>query len=288
MYSSNKLTFEFDCGTGSFDSSGNNKLRITDVKALAKVSYSGNYGGYQADVTLFGLGLELITILSSRGIGFATDLKVNIGMNIYANDTQIFSGMIFSSYANMNSIPESGLVINAFAGLDIARKSTKAYTFNGTTSLQNILKSICTPFGYEIITYGLDGLQGTNPHFEGSPLEQVRQVCFHFDLLMAINGTTITLWKRSNGINTIKALVSPDNGMIGYPVFTQSGIMYQTQFSPYLTAGQQVEIQTSLPNASGVYTNFAVDHYLSSWVKDGPWITMGQAGRLVTQGNTNE
>lgn len=287
MYRKNTLKFEFDCGDSSFDSSGNNKITLTDVKALAKVSYSGNYGGYQADVTIYGLGMELVTIISSRGIGFATNLKVNIGMNIYANDTLIFSGQIFSSYANMNSVPEAALVINAFAGLDIARKATKAYTFNGTTSLQSILKSICSPFGYEVVTYGLDGMQGTNPHFEGSTLEQVRQVCGHFDLLMVINGKVITIWKRSSGINTIKALVSPENGLIGYPVFTQSGIMYQSQFSPYLTAGQQVELQTSLPNASGVYTNFAVDHYLSSWVKDGPWLTTAQAGRLITQGSSN-
>lgn len=281
MYSEKTLRFEFDAGSGSFDSSGNTKISINNVKALAKVSYTGNVGGTMADVTLYGLGIDLIATLTAKGIGATFNATQQIGMNIYANDTLIFSGGIYACYANMNSIPEHAIIINAMAGLDLSRATTKPYSFKGKISVIEVLKAIATPNGYTIDAYNLDGYQGENAYFVGSPLEQIRQVCGHFDFSMAVNGTKISVWKRTNGINTVIAKVSPANGLIGYPVFTQSGIMYQTQFSPYLAAGQQVQLETSLPNATGAYMNYAVEHYLSSWVKDGPWMSLCQASKIT-------
>lgn len=286
MYQTNSLRFEFQAGKGSFDSAGNTKISISDVKAIADVEYTGNYGGYRADVTIYGLGQDLIAMLSAKGIGPYTNTDLLISMDIYANETLIFSGSIYACYANMNTVPEAGLVINAVAGLDLMRASTKPYSVKGSTPVVDILSSICTPNGYNVETYGISGYSGSNSYFVGSPLEQVRQVCMHFDFQMAISGKTVTVWKRSEGINTVIAEVSPDNGLIGYPVFTQAGIMYQTTFSPYLAQGQQVKLTTSLPNATGTYLNFAVRHRLSSWIKQGPWISVCQASKIY-EGKNN-
>ena len=285
MYNLKVLKFEFDAGSGSFDSSGNTKLTISDVKALVKVSYTGNIGGTMADVTLYGLGMDLIAMLSAKGIGASFNALQQVGMNIYANDTLIFSGGIYACYANMNTIPEAALIINAMAGIDLSRKTTKPYSFKGKVSVLEIMKSIATPNNYTIEAFKLDGYFGENSYFVGSPLEQIRQVCSHFDFSMAISGNKISVWKRVDGINTVKAQVSPENGLIGYPVFTQSGLTYQAQFSPYLAAGQQVSITTSLPNASGTYMNNVVEHYLSSWVKNGPWMSVCQASKVTVNQN---
>lgn len=281
MYSEKRITFEFDAGSGSFNSAGNTKIKIANVRAMAKVSFTGNFGGTVADVTIYGLGMEMIATLSAKGIGASFNPLQQVGMNIYANDTLIFSGGIYACYANMNTIPEAALIINASCGIDLARTTTKPYSFKGTVSAKEILNSIATPNGYTVESFDIDGWNGTDPHFVGSPLEQIRQVCGSFDFMMAINGKKISVWKRKDGINTIIAKVSDSNGLIGYPVFTQSGITFQTQFSPYLAAGQQVSLQTSLPNATGTYMNNVVEHYISSWMKDGPWITVCQASKVI-------
>lgn len=281
MYSKKQITFEFDAGNGSFNSSGNTKITISDARAMAKVAFTGNIGGTTADVTIYGLSMELIAMLSAKGIGASFNALQQIGMNIYANETLIFSGGIYACYANMNTIPEAALIINAVAGVDLARATAKPYSFKGTVSAKEIMESIATPNGYTIEAFGLDGWNGTDPYFTGSPLEQIRQVCSHFDFLMAVSGKKISVWKRKDGINTVIAKVSPENGLIGYPVFTQSGITFQTQFSPYLAAGQQVSLETTLPNASGNYMNNVVEHYISSWMKDGPWITVCQASKII-------
>lgn len=281
MYSEKRITFEFDAGSGSFDSSGNTKIKIANARAMAKVSFTGNIGGTMADVTIYGLGIDLIATLSAKGIGASFNALQQIGMNIYANDTLIFSGGIYACYANMNTIPEAALIINAVAGVDLARTTSKPYSFKGTVSAKEIISAIATPNGYTVEAFGIDGWNGTDPYFLGSPLEQIRQVCSSFDFIMAINGKKISVWKRKDGINTVIAKVSDANGLIGYPVFTQSGITFQTQFSPYLAAGQQVSLQTSLPNATGNYMNNVVEHYISSWTKDGPWITVCQASKIT-------
>ena len=157
MYSENTLKFDFSSFSGPFDKNGTTGISIANAKALANVDFNGVIGGSQADVTIYGLSSDLMATLSARGIGAATNLNVNIGLDIYANDTLIFSGMIYSCYANMNSMPEPGLVINAYAGLDIQYKSTKPYTYDGTTSALNVIQSIATPFGYSVVSNGIDG-----------------------------------------------------------------------------------------------------------------------------------
>ena len=277
MYSENTLKFDFSSFSGPFDKNGTTGISIANAKALANVDFNGVIGGSQADVTIYGLSSDLMATLSARGIGAATNLNVNIGLDIYANDTLIFSGMIYSCYANMNSMPEPGLVINAYAGLDIQYKSTKPYTYDGTTSALSVIQAIASPFGYSVVSNGIDGYQATNTHLEGSPLQQIRELCMHFGFLMKVVGKEVHVYGDSGSGSGVVAQVGPNNGLIGYPVFTQGGIMYQAKFSPYLAAYEKVKLTTSLPNASGTYMNNVVMHRLSSRMPDGPWMSLCQA-----------
>jgi hypothetical protein len=71
--------------------------------------------------------------------------------------------------------------------------------------------------------------------------------------------------------DTVIPLISPEYGLIGYPIFSNGGVMFQTQFSSLLTTGRKIKLLTSLPHASGNYKLTNVTHELSSWVEDGPW-----------------
>jgi len=78
--------------------------------------------------------------------------------------------------------------------------------------------------------------------------------------------------------------ISPEYGLIGYPIFSNGGLMFQTQFSTLLTTGRNVQIETSLPHASGVYKLTSVTHELSSWMNDGPWHSICIAYRVQGEG----
>lgn len=288
MYSRKTLRFEFENYSGAFDDKGNTRISIADGKAMCKISYMGNTGGFQAEATLYGLGIELIATLSAKGIGPYTDQLARIGMVIYAGDTEVFNGQIFSCYANMNAIPESGVIISAVAGGDLSRSTAKPFSQEGSQQYKDVLSAICKANDYNLIPVGIDGIFGSNIYLMGSPLDQLRYACNAAGLAMAINGKTVTVWKPGTKVDSVIPQVSPEYGLIGYPVFTPSGITFQTQFSTYLAQGRYVKLTTSLPHATGTYQLFAVDHYLSSWVKDGPWLTIAQGTKVQDGGQQQQ
>lgn len=288
MYSKKELRFEFENYTGSFDDQGNSKISIANCKAMCKISYMGNTGGFQAETTLYGLGIDLIATFSSKGIGPYTDQLARIGMTIFANDTEVFSGQIFSCYANMNAIPESGIIISAVAGVDLSRRAAKPFSQEGSQEYKNVLSAICKANSYNFVPVGIDGIFGSNVYLTGSPLDQLRYACNAAGLALAINGKTVTVWRPGTKVDSVIPEVSPEYGLIGYPVFTPSGITFQTQFSTYLAQGRYVKLTTSLPHATGTYQLFAVDHYLSSWVKDGPWMTIAQGTKVQDGGQQQQ
>lgn len=284
MYSKKLLSFEFENYSGAFDDAGNTTLKIGNVKASCRVSFMGSVGGYQAEATLYGLSLDLIAALSAKGIGPYTDQAARIGMKIIADGTEIFSGQIFSCFANMNSIPEVPVIISAVAGGDLARTVAKPFSLEGKQAYTDILSAICKANGYNLKAVNADGLYANNISLHGSPLDQIRTACNAADLQFAINGNNVSVWKQGLKIDDVIPLVSPENGLIGYPVFTQSGLTFQSQFSSYLAQGRYVKLITSLPHATGTYQLFATDHYLSSWVKNGPWLTLCQAIKVQDAG----
>lgn len=288
MYSNKSLRFEFENYSGAFDDKGNTKLSLSNVKAMCKISFMGNIGGFQAEATIYGLGIDLTAAISAKGIGPYTNQLAHIGMDIYADETLVFSGQIFSAYANMNSVPDVGLIVSAVAGGDIMRATAKPFSIEGSQPYKDILSSLCKANGYNFIPVGIDGIVGGNVSLFGSPMEQIRYACEAARLSVAVNGKTVTVWKPGTKVDDVIPEVSPERGLIGYPVFTPSGLTFQTQFSTYLSQGRYVKLTTSLPHASGIYQMFAVDHFLSAWVKDGPWLSIVQAIKVQDVGQQQQ
>lgn len=278
-YSDKKLIFKFGNEQG-FDVSGNTSLTITDVKATVTTGGFGNTGGITADVTLTGLSLDIMSMLSSKGNGIFAQVNPRIYLDIIAEETTIFSGAIFASYCNMNSLPEPSLIINAITAFKARTDSTPPLSIKGTTTLFTIFSTIAKQQGWGInIPSSISEITITNPHYTGTTNNRLITICSDYTLQFSINNNTLNVWDNNTVIDNLIPYVSPDTGLVGYPIFSQSGISFQTTFSPLLQGGRQVKLVTSLPNASGVYRLYQVEHVLSSWIPKGPWHSLCQALR---------
>ncbi|AOF18158.1 hypothetical protein BED35_06040 [Yersinia enterocolitica] len=279
MYSKKDLRYEFTLSNGAFDKNGNDKISIGNVKSSFRYGAYGNYGGIQAEIMIFGLSIDRLASLSGKGIGVYTPTK-DISVNVYSGDNKIFSGGIYASYANMNAQPETALVMNTISGLNLKTASSSAFSQPGAVPVESMLSAICNIFGFSLNASRLNGRVAQNPHFSGSPMDQVRDICLAHGLWYRVFDNIITVWPAGSAVDDIVPLVSPDSGLIGYPVFTQSGITFQTQFSTYLAQGRVVELVTSLPNASGRYLLTVVEHFLNSWTEGGSWHTVCQGFKI--------
>lgn len=285
MYNQRSLRFEFTNETSSFDEKGNNTISISEVRSTVSFQSAGNLFGTQVNVSLFGLSMELLASLSSKAMGlFGSDTE-RISMKIYVGDTAIFVGYMTSSIANMNTAPNSALMITATANADLQNKPSPPFSFNGATPVTSVITAICKAAGYSPYITGLDGIVATNPHYEGSIFNQLEKLCDDFEIAMSVASPTITFWPQNEKKDDVMPLISPEYGLIGYPIFSNGGVMFQTQFSTLLTTGRNIKLVTSLPHASGTYKLTSVSHELSSWMPDGPWHSVCIANRILDEGD---
>lgn len=270
--------------TSSFDESGNNTISISEARAAVSFQSAGNLFGTQINVSIFGLGIEMLAALSSKAMGlFGSDTE-RISMKVFVGETAIFSGYMTSSIANMNAIPNAALMITATANADLQNKPASPFSFNGATPVPDIINAICNAAGYKAYITGLDGLVVTNPHYEGSIFTQLESLCNDVNVAMSVAPPSISFWPQDSTRDDVMPFISPEYGLIGYPIFSNGGLMFQTQFSTLLTTGRNVQIETSLPHASGVYKLTSVNHELSSWMNDGPWHSICIAYRVQGEG----
>lgn len=247
---------------------------------MLRVGAYGNFVGTQAEIVLYGLSKELMAMLSSKGTNIWTQDYEKIHVTVYANEVQIFSGFIVSSYPNMNAIPEVPLIITAQVAFDLQIKPSSPFSAPGTVKLKDVLSAICSANDYKLNAININGITASNIHLVGSPMEQIRAACSAANLSVNIQNNVVSVWDTKGKIDDVIPEVSPENGLIGYPVPNQFGITFQTQFSSLLSQGRNVKLTTSVPNLTGIYNLYLVEHMLSSWMENGPWHSVCQATRV--------
>lgn len=279
MYSKKSLRFEFVNETSSFYGSDDNTISISEVKSSLSCQSSGNLFGTQISASIYGLSPDRLAELSSKANGLFGEATDRVSMKVFVEDTAIFTGHMTSSIANMNSMPDCALMVVATANADLQNRSSSPFSFKGAAAAPDIINAICNAVGYKASITDLDGVVISNPYYEGSVFDQLHALCRDLNISMSIAPPSISFWPQKAVRDSTVPFISPDYGLIGYPIFSNGGVMFQTEFSTLLTTGRYIDLDTSLPHASGRYKLTSVTHELSSWMPDGPWHSICIANR---------
>lgn len=279
MYNKKELRYEFTLSKRKFDNEGNNKLSIGNLKSSFRVGAYGDYGGTQAEITIFGLSAERLAVLSGQGIGVYTPRPGDALVDVFVGNTKIYSGNIRASYANMNGQPETALILNAVAGFNLQIEPASPFSLPGSVDVYDMLGAICKVYGLGFNSPMVNRPVAQNPYYNGSPMDKIREICADHGLSYQIFDKVLNVWPKDSPLDKVVPVVSAESGLIGYPVFSEAGITFQTQYSSLLAQGREVDLRTSLPNASGRYLLRVVEHFLTSWTEGGSWHTVCQASR---------
>lgn len=281
-YKKRTLKFQFTLKEGLFDDKGNDTLTIENVKAEVEIGAYGGIAGTNMEARIFGLSLNNMAALSYKGIQY-NGSKQNL-MKVWADEKPIFVGSITSCFADLNQMPDAPLIISAFStGFD---QSITAPPFSreGVASVAEIIQSIAAGIGYTVVNSGVNA-KVENPYFTGDPISQIHQVAELAGINTDFRLGAIYIWPQSGNVDDTIPLISPATGLLGYPIFTRTGITFQCVYSDLILRGRKIQLETSLPNGSGVYTIQSATHHLSSWTEGGPWVTIVYAsiGQLTVR-----
>lgn len=272
-YKKRSLKFEFKLKEGKFDDKGNDTLTLSDIKAEVEIGAYGGVSGSTLEGRIFGLSIDLMAKLSYKGIQL-NGAKQNL-LKVWADDKIVFFGTITNCFADFNQMPDAPLIISGNATGYEQSIPAPPFSSNGSVDVADIITSIAKSVGFTVVNNGVS-YKLSNPYFDGNPIEQMRKAAkaagINFDPRLGV----VFIWPQTGSVDDVKPFISPDNGLLGYPVFSNYGVSFQCTYTDLLILGRRFELETSLPNASGTYTLVAATHHLSSWMEGGPWTTIGR------------
>lgn len=270
-YQKRRLKFQFKLSSGAFDENGNDTLTIDNIKASVNVGGYGGVSGTVLNAEVYGLGLERMAMLSFKGIQYERTIQ-NM-MKVWANDELIFTGSIGSCYTDLGRMPDAPLIIQATSTGYDQSVPVKDFHVQGDAKVADIISSIAKIIGYQAVIGDSVNDVEADPFYTGNYIEQITACARAHNLNWDFRNGTIYVWKEGDTIDKTVPLVSAKSGLIGYPIFNGWGVTITTMFSSLLVRGRNLQLQTDLPNASGLYGINNSQYILSTWQEGGPWFT---------------
>lgn len=261
----------------TFDESGTDTVKLSGARTLVRIQNSGAPAGGSAQVDIFGMTPSLMNQLATLGLVF--NLVPRNTLTILAGDdemgmTPVFSGTIVAGYGDYNSAPDVPFHFECNAGVADSTANAPPSSFPQATSVADIMSGFARQMG---LSFENNNINITLPpsYFSGNVLTQMRACADHANINAEVIGTTLAIWAkggtRSGGPIP---LVSPDTGMIGYPAYTQQGIIVKTLFNPQISFGGLIKVQSSLKpvNDVGQWGVYKLDLALDAMAPRGQWM----------------
>ncbi|QPF81681.1 hypothetical protein IC762_17820 [Bradyrhizobium genosp. L] len=263
-----------------FAETGGDTLTTSDKRVSVRIQNSGAPSSSAAQVMIFGLSSSVMNQLST--LGMVLNLVPRNTLTIKAGDvggalSAVFSGTIVNAYADLNAAPDVPFILTCQSGLADATMNVPPTTFNGSTPVSTVMSGLARQMNVGFENNGVDSTL-SNPYYRGSLTQQMRQCAKDAGINAEIvNGNVLAIWPKfgSRDTQNIPLIAAPpDGGMIGFPSFTQQGILVRNIFNPNISFGGKVQVQTSeeaVQKANGTWTVYKLDMALDAQLPHGKW-----------------
>lgn len=284
-FAKRRIKVIFQLGTGDFGDGGYDTFEASGLRVACNVEQTGGIGMTQCSLKVFGLPLKEMNRLTILGKPLVDNR--NNTVTVFAGDegptddpdanlAVVFTGTISEAWVDGKSMPQVPLVVSAFSGGLAALEPVAPVSFRGSIDAALIVASIAAQLSYNLENSGVSVIL-TDPYLPGTPLQQLQKVARAGNFNCIIDGETIAIWPADGVRGGQQPLLSPETGLIGYPLRTDNGIEVQTLFNPNLSVGSTVEVRSAITPANGIWQLFKVAHDLESETPNGKWFTTGEA-----------
>ncbi|WP_079953305.1 baseplate hub protein [Salmonella enterica] len=285
-YMQRDITVEFTLSDGrTFDNGGGNVLTLPGAKCFATIAVYGGTAGTQITLYIWGLSPAHMADLSYRGVWRPAQSRTN-KMRVMANGRLIFEGDITDAYADYNQAPDIPLILTGQVNFNLRNQTAADFSAKGDVPVADIIRALASSAGLKFENQGVSRSL-SNPHFSGNIVQQMLDAASAADINIDTgDAEKVTIWPKGEKRNIPPLHISPDHGLIGYPVYTMTGLSATTLFCPDLFIGRQVHLESSLPNVTGDYSLTGVIHTITSRTVGGPWSSNCTMTRINDNGTT--
>lgn len=250
---------------------------LSDYRIECFIEISGGNAMGVCQARIYGLPLKTINQLTAIGPIHTQLQRVNT-IAIIAGDvgsalSTVYQGHIATAMGQFQSAPDVVLNLAAYSGYDSLLQPALTSTYKGSVDAATLMAQLAKAAGYGFQNDGVS-VQISNPHVTGTILEQIRKINEMSGTRFLLDKGILYIWPKTGHRSGPVSVVSPDNGLVGYPEFWSKGVTIKTQFMPDVLPGGQLQVSgSSIPMANGTWNIYQVQHEISAQVPNGPWFT---------------
>lgn len=295
-------------GTGTFGQSGQNTVKLQNLRVVASINKGGMPSLDQANVRIYGVQPSIMNQVSTLGIPL-TMIRLGNTVTIEAGNSIdgfsiVYYGYMHQCWQNFNDAPDTFLEINAFGGYPAALQPASPRSYPENADVATIMSGLAEAMGMQFENSGVQ-TKLQNGYYPGTNLQQAHEVARAANIEMYLDSSTPTgtlaIWPKTGTRHGAVPLVSSGTGLVGYPKFMSNGMSFRTLYNPNIQLGGQIQMQSSLGTGSspavqtpigsqpggpnGIWYVAAgggglLSHSLSAQIPGGPWFTDVQCVRV--------
>lgn len=293
-----KIRVTIILGEGAFGddpASTNNTVTLEGYRVTAEIQKGGLPSLDKASIRIYGLSQSMINKLTRVGVPFMQIRNNRITVEAGDDKTgmsQVFSGIIQTSFGDYKGAPDVALQVMAAAGILGLVKPVKPLSYPQGADVATIVADIAASMDMAFINHGVNVTLPTC-YFPGTAIDQLRAVKlaanFHVgftggaqDQAAPVNldtvasgtpppGGFIEIWPINGSRGGLVPLISPKTGLVGYPDYNDLGVGITTIYQPGLAYGGRFNLQSSVEPACGIWYVQQLAYTLESEQDGGAW-----------------
>jgi hypothetical protein len=286
-----QISVQITLGQGQFGEDGSNQVTLTNHRTVVNIGCAGGESMGALQMRMYGLRNDLINTLTTIGpinsaIRARNTISISAGDNV-TGLSEIYVGTINEAWGDYQGAPEVSFNVTGFAGLLEAVKPVQPISFQGSADVATIMSGLAKTMGVNFENNGVTA-QLSNPYLPGTAWQQVQACARAADIRFALDRSTLSIWPKNGARAGGIPVISPATGLVGYPSFASNGLTVTIPFNPNIQIGGQIQVQSSVQMANGIWTVFNINHAIESEQPGGSWFTQIQCYPGTDTGLTSQ
>lgn len=240
----------------TFAGTSSDTATISGLRTSVRIKNSGSPVHQSADVKVWGLTPSLMNQLATLGLVWdlvpRNSMTIQVGQadarGFPTNMSTVFQGTMWESYGDYSAQPDVPFHFTCVAGAADAAISVKASSFPGSSDVASVMSGLARQMNLGFRNFGVNAKQ-QNLYLRGSAKQQADKLATMANITWGYvqGGAVMGIWPKGGNADTPSVpTIGVDTGMIGYPAYTQQGIIVKSVFDPRLSFGSLFKVRSSV------------------------------------------
>lgn len=307
-----RIDVVFNIVQGGFDGSDNEQITLSGHRVSCQILSAGMETGVMCALRIEGMKLDQMNRLSVVQAGVVAQSQNTVTVMAGSEGSalsSVFSGGIIEGFVDYSGAPNVAFEVRALSTAIPSSMPVTTTSFNSGASVATIMQTIAGKIGLKFQNNGVDEVIAGPVYYWGSALAQMNACARASGIYYIVSMNILNIWPRAFVADADDAIeVSSDNGLIGYPSYSQGGVGLQCLFNPSIGFRSTIKLKSQYspaawvndsgqlkslaggsiyPPSNGLWVVQRMQHDLQTEEPGGPWVTTIEAARPELSGRVS-